>query len=215
MHPREAEIIAVKRLKKDGDLGEPIVERIVAFLLEGAVSLLPVDNVYCIIGTGPEGVRRASARVRGGSCEMTTLISSYRMLDGLAVFTKSDYDFLNRIWPGEVSVILRDQENGNGHKVLIRYPKNRFLQNVIERIDGPLYCTEASTSEKETVYRKKELVGLFREVVDLILVIDELCKKHPQASVIDITGEELHIVRTGKVPAEEIKSLYFLGRADE
>ncbi len=215
MPSNKAEIIAVKRLRKDGDLGESIVERVAASLRKGAVTLLPVDGLYCIIGADPGAVKRASSKIMGGPREITTLIASYRMLDELALYSKSDYDFMNRIWPGEVSVILREQESGNGGKVRIRYPRNRFIQSVIERMGGPLYSTGASAPNKETVYRKREIAVLFGEAVDLIVVVDELCKKHPSASVVDITGGEPHIIHAGKVPAEEIKSLYFLGGSDE
>ena len=214
MRTREAEILAVKRLKKDGDLSGEIVERVVAALVNGAVAMLPVDNVYYVVGRSPSDIGKVVSGKKPGTGEVVTLISSYKMLNDVAEYSKSDYDFLNRIWPGEVTVILRELAHGNGHKVFIRYPRNRFLLNVIDRLDVPVYGTSASTAEKEIVYRKKELVSTFQGSVDLMVIVDELCKKHPHASLIDISGEALMIVRAGKVSAEEIKSLYFLGKAD-
>ncbi len=214
MRTKDAEILAVKRMKKDGDLGGDVVDRVVGVLREGHVAVIPVDNVYCIVGTSTGEVSKAAVRHGAGGDEVVTLIASFKMLNGIAAYNKSDYDFLNRIWPGEVTVILNDLASSNGRKVQIRYPRNRFLLNVIERLDLPVYGVTAATSEKETVYRKKDLVALFRDAVDLMVIVDELCKKHPQASLIDISGEALMIVRTGKVSADEIKSLYFLGKAD-
>lgn len=215
MRTREAEILAVKRLKKDGDLSGEIVERVVAALVNGAVAMLPVDNVYYVVGRSPSDIVKVVNGKKPGAGEVETLISSFKMLNEVADYSKSDYDFLNRIWPGEVTVILNELAHGNGHKVFIRYPRNRFLLNVIEKLDVPVYGTSASTAEKETVYRKKELVSTFRGAVDLMVIVDELCKKHPHSSLIDISGEALMIVRSGKVSAEEIKSLYFLGKADD
>jgi tRNA A37 threonylcarbamoyladenosine synthetase subunit TsaC/SUA5/YrdC len=214
MRTREAEILAVKRLKKDGDLGDEIVERVVAALGNGAVAMLPVDNVYYFVGRSSGDIGKAVPGKKHGAGEVVTLISSYKMLNDIAEYSKSYYDFLNRIWPGEVTVILKDLAHGNGRTVQIRYPRNRFLLNVIDRLDMPVYGTAAATAEKETVYRKRDLVSLFRGTVDLIVIVDELCKKHPHASLIDISGEALMIVRAGKVSAEELKSLYFLGKAD-
>ncbi len=214
MRTRDAEILAVKRMKKDGDLGEDVVDRVVRILSEGRVAVIPVDNVYCVVGTSIGEVGKAVERHGAAGTEAVTLIASFKMLNGIATYNKSDYDFLNRIWPGEVTVILNDLVGTNGNKVRIRYPRNRFLLNVIERLDLPVYGVTASTREKETVYRKKELVTLFRDAVDLMVIVDELCKKHPLSSLIDISGEGLMIVRTGKVSADEIKSLYFLGKAD-
>ena len=143
------------------------------------------------------------------------LISSYKMLNGLADYSKSDYDFLNRIWPGEVTVALKGSKIKKDHKEIIRFPKNKFSLDIIERADTLIQSAIILSDKHEALYRKRDIIKYFKESVDLIVIVDELCKKHPLPTYIDIRNNALEILQEGKISAEEIKSLYFLGKADD
>ncbi len=211
----ETEIISVKKLKKDGELNLDASESVVETLLEGGVVLMPVDYVYGIVCASASGVERVLARSGHYQSEIAALISSYKMLDDLVVYSKSDYDFLNRIWPGEVSVYMKSLHCAGPEKLKIRFPKSRFLLGILQRAERLFYYAPAMHSENEQIYRKKTLISSFSGIVDKILIVDELCKKHPLPSLVDISANNLEILYAGKVAAEEIKSLYFLGKADE
>ncbi len=215
MRTCETEIISVKRLKKDGELNHDASESIVETLREGGVVLVPVDYVYGVVCANASAVERTLGRSGYYRSEVTALIYSYMMLDDLVVYSKSDYDFLNRIWPGEVSVYMKSLHCAGPEKLKIRFPKSRFLQGILLKAERLFYYAPVMYSEIEPVYRKKALISSFSGIVDKILIIDELCKKHPLPSLVDISKNNLEILYAGKVAAEEIKSLYFLGKADE
>lgn len=215
MRTCETDITAIKKLRKDGELAPPISESIAQTLLEGGVVLLPVDFIYGIVCANASAVERALVKSGHFQSEITALISSYKMLDDLVVYSKSDYDFLNRIWPGEVSVYMKSVHCSGPEKLKVRFPKSRFLQGILQRAERMFYYAPAMHSQNEPIYRKKTLISSFSGVVDKIVLIDELCKKHPLPSVVDISANNLEIIYAGKVAAEEIKSLYFLGKADE
>lgn len=211
----ETEIISIKKLKKDGELNPDASESIVNTLLEGGVVLMPVDYIYGIVCASASAVERAITRSDYYRSEIAALISSFKMLDDLVVYSKSDYDFLNRIWPGEVSVYMKSLHCAGQEKLKIRFPKSRFLQGILLRTERLFYYAPVMYSEIEPNYRRKALISSFSGIVDKILIVDELCKKHPLPSLIDISKSNLEIIYSGKVAAEEIKSLYFLGKADE
>ncbi len=215
MQIKQPEIVSLRRLKKDGGLNDDIIETVVLHLREHKTILLPVDNIYAVVSLSPSHLEKAIPYDTTFSNGYIKLISSFKMLNNLADYNKSDYDFLNRIWPGEVVVLLREKEQTLKGKITIRYPKSKFMLDIIEQIDQPLACAIPVVRPEKVLYRKKEIMSAYSDFVDLVIVIDELCKRHPLPTVIDISNCGLKVLVEGKVSSEEIKSLFFLGRADE
>ena len=216
MRVSNSNIVKIKRLKKDGSIDPAIITRIASLIKKKKVVVLPVDNVYGLVGISGSEVERKISRALTFHEDFVQLISSFKMLNDIVTFTKFDYDFLNRVWPGEVNVILNNKKGKSEKKCsIIRFPKNKFLRSVIDTVDRPLIVAKAYKRKNTLVYRQSDIIKLFTEKTDMIVVIEELCKKHPVSTVIDISKGELMIVREGKVPIDEIKSLYFLGKDDD
>lgn len=215
MQNKEAEIITIKRLKKDGSAGRDAVEKIYSYLSDNHIVLVPIDNVYCIVSRNEDNLISRFMKEPLYCDGNIKLISSYKMLNGLVEYSKSDYDFLNRIWPGEVTVALKSRKLKKDERELIRFPRNKFSLDIIERTDTILYSAILLSDKQDILYKKRDLSKQFKSLVDLIVIVDELCKKHPLPTYIDIRNNSLEILYEGKIPAEEIKSLYFLGKADD
>ena len=218
MRNNGADIIKIKKMRKDGSINSDIVEKISVSIKSREIVVLPIDNVYGIIGVSePEVEKRICKLLRVDETKFVRLISSFKMLNETAYYSKFDYDFLNRVWPGEVNVILRDRESHNRKQdlITIRYPKNKFLQSVINSVDSPLIVSKACNKNNDLIYRKEDIIDSFYHKVKLIVIIEELCKKHPISTLIDISSGNLKIIREGKVTSDEIKSLYFLGKDDD
>lgn len=217
MRAKETEIIKIKKLRKDGSLSNDVIEKISKALLKEDLVVLPIDNIYGVVGLSKPRVMSSIAKIRWvNKAEFVHLISSFKMLNSFAHYTKFDYDFLNRVWPGEVNVILHRRNGREAKKrVTIRFPKNKFIQRVIDSVDCPLVVSKAFDKKNEILYRGEEIIRRFDDRVDLIIIVEELCKKYPISTLIDISEGELKIIREGKVTSEEIKSLYFLDKDDD
>jgi tRNA A37 threonylcarbamoyladenosine synthetase subunit TsaC/SUA5/YrdC len=183
MQIKQPEIVSLRRLKKDGGLSDDIIETIVFHLREHKTILLPVDNIYTVVSLSPSHLEKAIPFSATFSNGYIKLISSFKMLNNLADYNKSDYDFLNRIWPGEVVVLLREKDQTPKGKTTIRYPKSKFMLDILEQIDQPLACAIPVVRPEKVLYRKKEIMGAYSDFVDLVIVIDELCKRHPLPTV--------------------------------
>ena len=212
MLTRDCAIIEIKRLKKDGSIHAQPIRQVAEALLRGELVVLPVDNIYAVAGlASPETEKRISRAIGRSKRRYVRIISSFKMLDDLAVYGKADYDFLNRIWPGETTVILRKKTLAPNETIGVRFPRSKFLISIIEAVGSPLiYGYLYRGFGRSPLFRRVDILKGFKESVGLMLIIDELCKKHPLPSLIDISTHDLRIVREGKVPAEEIKSLFFL-----
>lgn len=214
---KENEIIVLKKLKKDGSVEEEIIEKIAAILREGGMVVMPVDNIYGIVGVAsPEMEKKISRLIGKPNKRFVRLIGNYRVLDELVQINKFQFDFLHRLWPGEVTVILnRKQDYTRLDEIAVRIPKNRVLSLLLEYMDQPLIYSSAFRKPRKIYFKKDEIINAYRDRVELILIVEELCKRHPVPSIINVSQGKLKIIREGKVPADEIKSLYFLGKDDD
>lgn len=103
---KEHEIIVLKKLKKDGSIEESIIEKTASILREGGMVVMPVDNIYGIVGmAAPEMEKKISMLIGKPNKRFVRLIANYKNLDEIARIDKFQFDFLHRLWPGEVTVI--------------------------------------------------------------------------------------------------------------
>jgi len=210
------EIKTIRKLKKDGSISDELISQVVRALKNREMVLMPVDSIYAIVGVaGPEMEKSISKAIGRKKNRFQRLICSFRMLDDLALITKSEYDFLNRVWPGEITLILKKKEGAAGETIAVRYPRSRYLQEIISRVEEPLIFSNLYRGiSKFPLYKKNDIIREFGDSVNLIILVEELCRSHPRSSLADISANSLKIIRSGKVSSEEIKSLYFLGRED-
>ncbi len=214
MSYKKAEIIELKKLKKDGSIDHKILKLVVSALEKGHFVVLPVDCIYGIVApfTPHAGIeiRKLSGH---DDHEIERLVSSFKMLDMVADIGKLEFDFLHRIWPGEIVVRLRQQGHTN-RTVPVRMPRTLFMQELIAGMDSPLFFTPACGQGGGHVYKKSDIISRFKTKSDYIVLVGEFCKEHNEPSVVDISSGTLSIVNEGRISAEEIKSLYFLGKDD-
>lgn len=143
-------------------------EKVIELLKLGKVGVMPTDTIYGIVGSAlsPQTVEEIyTLRSRDLSKPLIILISS---LDDLKrfdiVLTKEQKDFLNKIWPNPISVILPCPKEKfsylhRGKKSLaFRLPKDTGLLDILKKA-GPLVAPSANfAGEKyaETVAQAKK-----------------------------------------------------------
>jgi tRNA A37 threonylcarbamoyladenosine synthetase subunit TsaC/SUA5/YrdC len=210
----KTEITTVKRLKKDGTIEISVSRKIAQMLGDGKMVLLPVDFIYGLVSIMDPFLMSTISKLTGGRDEdIVRMISSFKMLNEIADINKMEFDFLHRIWPGELIVYVRDIKNKNT-AIPVRMPKSKYQQEIIDYIGRPLAYSTLYNANRGIMYRKKDIIGLLDGKVDLLLIIEEFCKEHTLPSIVDISNGDLVIVNEGRISAEEIKSLYFLGKDD-
>lgn len=210
----KTEIISLKKLKKDGSIDQAIVRSIAKTISEDKTVLLPVGSIYGIVSLNEDktcGIVDHINCLKNNS--VIRMISSFKMLDELASVSKMEYDFLHRIWPGDLIVVMKNITGGS-RDILVCMPRGKFKQDIIDHVGRPLFYAPMIDAEKKPVYRKKDIMTLLDGKADSLLIIDEFCKEHGLPTIVDISKGTLSIVHEGRVSAEEIKSLYFLGKDD-
>lgn len=207
-------VIFIKRLLKDGTVDSSIIQKVVDILHHNGLVVLPVDSQYEIVGVANTKVEhKLKMLIKSKQKKFVHLIASFKMLESIALVTKFQYDFLHRIWPGEVTAIVKLKEDIS-QEIALRFPKTKFIQEIILATGVPLLATNVIKITKGSI-EKKDLIQSLGKKVDMIVIVEELCKRHPRPTLINIANGKLKILRSGKVSPEEIQSYYYLGTTDD
>lgn len=210
----KTEIISIKKLKKDGSIDSSITKTLAELIKSGKVVLMPVDAIYGLMCLNEPRHFELLKQLTGNSDDgIVRIISSFKMLDEIAAIDKLEFDFLHRIWPGELIVYVEDIRK-KGTAVPVRMPKSKYQQEIIDHVGRPCLYAALKENGGKPVFRKKDLMATLVGKLDCLLLIDEFCKEHTLPSVVDISRGTLSIINEGRVSTEEIKSLYFLGKDD-
>lgn len=145
--------------------------QVIKKLKKGKVGVMPTDTIYGIAGSAlkPKTVEEIyELRKRDSSKPMIILIYS---LDDLKKFsielTTSQQDFLKKIWPNPVSVILpcTDEKFAYLHRgkksLAFRLPKDEMLLKILKET-GPLVAPSANLEKNrpaETINEAKKYFG--------------------------------------------------------
>ncbi len=210
----KTETISIKKLKKDGTIEPSVTRRLSEMIKSGKVVLMPVDAIYGIVCLDEPDHRDLITHLTGDTEDhIVRMISSFKMLNEISSIDKLEFDFLHRIWPGELIVYVEDIA-GKDRGIPVRMPRSKYQQDIIEHVSKPCLYSALLDKGKKPFYRKKEIISALEGKIDCLLIIDEFCKEHTLPSVVDISKGTLSIINEGRVSTEEIKSLYFLGKDD-
>ena len=217
MQTKEAELIVVKGLHRDGSIDKKYIERISSAIVIGGIVVMPTDSVYALVGLDtPQAQKSILELTHRTDSNLVRMISSFKMLDQIAVISKYDYDFLNRIWPGKVSVALQKGGDIQGDQLIsVRFPNPRFFIDIIEDAGKPLILSNAINGSGAYIFDKTDIIETYKNSVDMIVIVEELCGMHPLCTHIDISQNNLNVISKGKISQEEISSLYYIGKDDD
>ncbi|PKL17979.1 MAG: hypothetical protein CVV49_08265 [Spirochaetae bacterium HGW-Spirochaetae-5] len=201
----------VKKLKKDGSIPANCVENIIRSIKSGELIILPIDSVYGIVGLRRDDIIDEMISISGGTEDnIEIIISNFKMLEEMALVDKFVYNFLKRVWPGEVIVQLKNRSCNSESNLFMRMPRHKYILDIVNGVGMPIVYTPARSSGRKMIFCGKDIQRRYKDNCS-ILIIDEFNKNHSLPTLIDVSCDKLDIINEGRVSAEEIKSLYFLG----
>ena len=172
------DIYEIKKLKKDGSISFNHIDNVVQALRAGEIFVMPVDSVYGMVGLNRKDIIESIIKLSGehNDC-IEIIISNFKMLEEIASIDKFTYDFLKRVWPGEVTVQLKSRICKNNSNILMRMPKHKYLLDIVSGVGMPLVYIPARTSVKKMIYNDKDIVKRFKNFCSL-LIINEFNKNY-------------------------------------
>lgn len=177
----------------------------------GKIFVYPTDTIYGIGGNPfDENVIRRIADIKGRNekKQFIWLLSDFENLMNYVEITSEIYlDFLQKIWPAPVTVILklneRTKEITNQDTIAVRIPQNDFCLKLLKEISRPLISTSVNKGGQDPLNQLDQIINNFLQDVDAILFNSETTEKK-SSTILDLTSKQPKLLREGSIKFVEL-----------
>ncbi len=186
-------------------------KKLVNFIREGKIGILPTDTIYGIHASvfHPEAIEKIyKIRKRDYDKPLVVLISSLNDLNLLKIKLDSKTrNFLNKIWPGKISVILPVKNDWLSYlhrgknSLAIRMPDYPELRELLSET-GPLVSTSVNPQGKKPATTIEEAENYFGDKVDFYVDAGKLASE--PSTLVELKTGKVKIIREGAVKLKKI-----------
>lgn len=181
-------------------------------LSSGGIVAGPTDTVYGIFGdaTKETVIRKMFAmKQRSGKKAFPIFVKDIPTARKFASISDDKARLLERMWPGKVTAVFYHKDKlpavltGGLDTIGIRVPEYPFLLTLLARLAFPLAQTSANISAEAPAKTAREIKARFGCVKirpDLVIDGGEISRQ--PSTVLDFTGAEPKILRTGIISSD-------------
>jgi L-threonylcarbamoyladenylate synthase len=186
-------------------------------LAQGSLVVLPTETVYGIAcrPDEPSATGRVfAAKRRPPGLSLPLLVAHAEAAWELGVSDVRATRLAAAFWPGPLTMVLPRSERSRpwelGERrdsIALRVPDLPLASSLLRRV-GPMAATSANLSGQPPLSDRDELVATFGHAVAVYLVlVPGVAPPHGNPStVVDLTGEEMRVLRPGPLTAERIRA---------
>lgn len=184
------------------------INNLIAILTQGGVIATPTDTVYGLLAdaTNPDAVAKIFAiKGRGEKKALPIFLYSLDWLDEFVEVKPQQKLFLEKVWPGKVTAILKLKEKstlaqnaiGRDSTCAFRVPDYPLVKKILGKFGKPLTGTSANMSgqppcKNAQCVREHFAIMLPDYIIDKGILPDSL-----PSTIIDLTKTPFAIIRRG------------------
>ncbi len=182
----------------------------------GGLVLFPTETVY---GLGANGLDENAvkkiyiAKGRKSDNPLILHICDIEMLGQIAQnISDVEFSLMNAFWPGPFTIILSKKDNvpmavsGGLDTIGVRMPNNEIARNLIKFSGVPIAAPSANISGRPSGTNIKDIFDELADKVDYIIDGGD-CNIGLESTVVRVIDGIPHILRPGKITAEDIKEI--------
>ncbi len=177
----------------------------------GKIFIYPTDTIYGIGGNPFDSnvVKRiADIKGRDEKKQFIWLLSDLeKLLNYVEIDSEGYLEWLQKIWPAPVSVILKLNERTsqivNQKSIAVRIPKNDFCLKLLKEISRPLISTSVNRSSENPLTHPDKIIDDFSKEVDAILFHQDSLEQK-SSTIIDLTSNKPILIREGSIKFVEL-----------
>jgi len=198
---------------------QPAIEKAAGFLRKGGIVIFPTDTV-CVLAASIfqlGAIRRIfKIKERPQSRPSPVLVKSIGMAENLAFVNDKTKKFLNKVWPGSVTIVLEKRDIISDELISVqktvglRMPNCQFVLDLIKKTNEPLAATSVNLSGQPSLNSSREITVFLKGRsywVDLMIDGGKLPEILP-STIIDLTREEPMVLRQGPVKPKELLKIF-------
>ncbi|MBI5475420.1 MAG: threonylcarbamoyl-AMP synthase [Ignavibacteriales bacterium] len=192
---------------------DSVVQKAAEYIMRGEIILYPTDTIYglgCNAFNANAVEKLFRIKERSPTNPALMLISGIEMLEKIVQPpTSIAKKIIEKFWPGPLTLLftpidrMSDLLVSDKSKIGVRMPANKFCRNLSNKCNAPIVSTSANISGMETSGKMSDLIKLFDDKVELIVDNGDALNSQP-STIVDLTGDQLRIIREGAIPVSEI-----------
>ena len=178
---------------------------------KGGIVAFPTETVY---GVGihfndEEALERLmEAKNRDYSKAITLMVADKKDISQYAYISPQAQKMIDQFMPGMITLIFKKKESvrdimTNGKSTIgIRIPDSEFVLSLFKKV-GPMLVTSANLSQHSNTTSTQEVLNQLDGRIDL--VVDGKTSDNIASTVVDVSQDEIKILRAGKITKEQIE----------
>ena len=113
--------------------------------------------------------------------------------------------------PGSLTILVKSKPNvpsyvTHGTGIIgIRIPSNKEALELLEYVKKPLLVPSANRRDEKPALTSQEVKDIFQD--EIKVVVPGLTSTGQPSTIIDLTGDEIKLIRKGPIPLEELNQL--------
>lgn len=192
------------------------LEKCIHNLQQGGVVAFPTETSYgllCNIYNEEAKKRIYQIKKRPTSKTFSVLVKDLEMASGLIHINNRIKKVFNEIYPGPLTIVAKAKKDisyiSKNTSIALRVSSKREIQNMFNQLDFPLTATSANVSGNEDLYTASEVYQNYLDSENKPDIIfddqEEKKRKASPSTIIDLTKNELVILRQGSLTLAEIE----------
>lgn len=181
------------------------LQKVCDTLKNGGVVIYPTDSVYamgCSVGSS-KGVDRLRQLSGKDSKEMSLIFGSISSVSEYCKVDNATFKLLKRNTPGAITFIMKslsrlpDKVVAKRKTIGVRIPNNNITRSLVELLEEPILSTSLKSEEDEYLTDPELINEMLGNQVDC--VIDGGIGNTTPSAIVDVSGDEIEILREGEV----------------
>lgn len=177
----------------------------------GKVFIYATDTIYGLGGNPLDDLvvkRINEIKGRDEKKQFIWLLSDIeKVLNYADIVNENHLEFLQKIWPAPVTVILnlneRTKKVAKQETTAIRIPQNDFCLKLLKEISRPLISTSVNRSGNDPINQIEKIINDFSQDVEAIFISSQPPEK-VSSTIIDLTSEHPKLIREGSIKFVEL-----------
>lgn len=183
------------------------IGRLVEVINNGNIAVVPTDTVYGIIGdaTNIDVIHKVyEVKKRDYSKPLILMVSSIDMLEKYVLEVNDiEKKLIDRYWPGKLTILFKKNNNiddlitSGSNLVGIRYPDNKELNELMDKLNKPLISTSCNISSKEVITS----IDMLEEDISkhVSYVYDGGILSDTSSTIVRVNDDKIEIIRDGEL----------------
>ena len=190
------------------------IKAAVDVLNKGGIIAFPTETVMglAVVFDNREAYERLNTiKRRPEDKPYTMMVGSIDLIEQYAFVNPKYHKIIHTFMPGSLTVLLKAKENIPDYVthsigvIGIRIPSNDIALSLLREVNKPLLVPSANRSGQPPLKNSDEVIKEFNDEIDY--VIPGRCENGIPSTIIDLTGDEIKIIREGSITLNMIEEV--------